>query len=104
MPVRDRLLGRLRSLRRLRWDTHANHFPRLKDYLLPGFDRAFSGLILDLESRGLLDETLVMWLSEHGRTPLIDSKPKGQGGITGPRVLGSLRRRWSGRRPGGRTN
>ncbi len=61
------------------WDTHANHFPRLKDYLLPGFDRAFSGLILDLESRGLLDETLVMWLSEHGRTPLIDSKPKGAG-------------------------
>src|SRR5207247_2033083 len=29
--------------------------------------------------RGLLDETLVMWLSEHGRTPRIDSKPKGAG-------------------------
>jgi uncharacterized protein (DUF1501 family) len=85
------------------WDTHANHFPRLKDYLLPGFDRAFSGLILDLESRGLLDETLVMWLSEHGRTPLIDSKPKGAGrhhwsraystafaggGVAGGRVVG----------------
>jgi hypothetical protein len=61
------------------WDTHANHFPRLKEYLLPGFDSAFSGLILDLEERGLLDETLVLWLSEHGRTPLIDSKPKGAG-------------------------
>jgi hypothetical protein len=61
------------------WDTHANHFPRLKDYLLPGFDLAYSGLLSDLETRGLLDETLVMWLSEHGRTPQIDNKPKGAG-------------------------
>jgi hypothetical protein len=61
------------------WDTHANHFPRLREYLLPGFDRAYPTLILDLEQRGLLDETLVLWLSEHGRTPLIDSKPKGAG-------------------------
>jgi hypothetical protein len=61
------------------WDTHANHFPRLKDYLLPGFDLAYSGLLSDLEARGLLDETLVMWLSEHGRTPQIDRKPKGAG-------------------------
>lgn len=61
------------------WDTHANHFPRLKDYLLPGMDLAYSALILDLEERGLLDETLVLWISEHGRTPKIDSKPKGAG-------------------------
>jgi hypothetical protein len=61
------------------WDTHANHFPRLREYLLPGFDRAYPTLILDLEQRGLLEETLVLWLSEHGRTPLIDSKPKGAG-------------------------
>ena len=61
------------------WDTHSNHYPRLKEYLLPGFDRAFPALIADLESRGLLDETLVLWLSEHGRTPRIDSKPKGAG-------------------------
>jgi hypothetical protein len=61
------------------WDTHANHFPRLKEYLLPGFDLAYSGLLNDLESRGLLDETLVLWMSEHGRTPQIDSKPKGAG-------------------------
>jgi hypothetical protein len=61
------------------WDTHNNHYPRLKEYLLPGFDRAYSGLILDLEARGLLDETLVIWMSEHGRTPRIDSKPKGAG-------------------------
>ncbi len=61
------------------WDTHANHYPRLKEYLLPGFDRAYSALLLDLEARGLLDETLVLWMSEHGRTPRIDSKPKGAG-------------------------
>lgn len=61
------------------WDTHANHYPRLKEYLLPGMDWALSGLVLDLESRGLLDETLVLWISEHGRTPQIDPKPKGAG-------------------------
>src|SRR5206468_9259802 len=61
------------------WDTHANHYPRLKEYLLPGFDLAYSGLLRDLAARGLLDETLVLWMSEHGRTPRIDSKPKGAG-------------------------
>jgi arylsulfatase A-like enzyme len=61
------------------WDTHNNHFPRLKEYLLPGFDLAYSGLIRDLESRGLLDDTLVLCLSEHGRTPQIDPKPQGAG-------------------------
>lgn len=61
------------------WDTHANHFPRLKQYLLPVFDQTYSTLILDLDERGLLDETLVVCVSEHGRTPQIDSKPKGAG-------------------------
>jgi len=51
------------------WDTHWNHHYRLKDRLLPGFDQGFSQLILDLESRGMLDDTLVVWMSEHGRTP-----------------------------------
>ena len=51
----------------------------LKDFLLPVFDQAFSALILDLEQRGLLDETLVLVLSEHGRTPEIDNKPRGAG-------------------------
>jgi hypothetical protein len=51
------------------WDTHVDHYPRMKNELLPGFDRAFSSLIRDLETRGLLDETLVVVLSEHGRTP-----------------------------------
>lgn len=61
------------------WDTHHNHYGRLKEFLLPVFDQAFSTLILDLEQRGLLDETLVLVISEHGRTPQIDSKPAGAG-------------------------
>ncbi|HZZ78966.1 MAG TPA: DUF1501 domain-containing protein [Gemmataceae bacterium] len=61
------------------WDTHANHYPRLKEYLLPGFDPAFASLIDDLRLRGLLDDTLVLCMSEHGRTPQIDSRPPGAG-------------------------
>lgn len=59
------------------WDTHSNHFPRLKNYLLPVFDQSYSALITDLEDHGLLDETLVLCTSEHGRTPQIDSNPVG---------------------------
>lgn len=59
------------------WDTHSNHFPRLRNYLLPVFDQSYSALISDLDDHGLLDETLVICTSEHGRTPQIDSKPAG---------------------------
>jgi hypothetical protein len=55
------------------WDTHWDHYPRMKDELLPGFDRAWAGLIADLDARGLLDETLVLCVSEHGRTPKIQN-------------------------------
>jgi hypothetical protein len=55
------------------WDTHWNHYPRMRNELCPGFDRAFSGLIEDLDARGMLDETLVLLLSEHGRTPKIQN-------------------------------
>ncbi len=51
------------------WDTHYQHYPRMKNELCPSFDRAYSGLIRDLEARGLLGETAVLCLSEHGRTP-----------------------------------
>jgi hypothetical protein len=61
------------------WDTHQYHYPRLKELLLPGFDLAYPALIRDLSSRGLLDETLVIWMSEHGRTPRLDSKKPGSG-------------------------
>lgn len=59
------------------WDTHANHFPRLKDYLLPVFDQTYPTLIKDLDQRGLLDDTLVLCLSEHGRTPKISNRKGG---------------------------
>jgi uncharacterized protein (DUF1501 family) len=59
------------------WDTHWNHYPRMVDQLLPPFDRAFSGLVLDLERRGMLDDTLVVVLSDHGRTPKLNSAPGG---------------------------
>jgi hypothetical protein len=72
------------------WDTHNNHFPRLKEYLLPGFDLAYSALIADLEARGLLDETLVLCLSEHGRTPQIDSRPRGAGRHHWSRVYSAI--------------
>ena len=59
------------------WDTHWEHYPRLKNELMPGFDLGFSGLIADLDQRGMLDETLVLVLSEHGRTPKISSAKGG---------------------------
>ena len=45
----------------------------MKNELMPGFDMALAGLIADLEQRGLLDDTLVLVLSEHGRTPRINN-------------------------------
>ena len=59
------------------WDTHFQHFDRLKNELCPGFNSAFSGLILDLEARGMLDDTLVLVLNEHGRTPQVSDVPGG---------------------------
>ena len=61
------------------WDTHFDHFTRLGDELLPGFDAAVSTLLIDLEERGLLDETLVLCLTEHGRTPKINKNTRGGG-------------------------
>ena len=59
------------------WDTHWDHFPRMKDELLPGLDRTLSGLLEDLDCRGMLDETLVVCLSEHGRTPKLSNERGG---------------------------
>ena len=54
------------------WDTHYNHFPRMRQELCPGLDQSWYGLVTDLDQRGLLDETLVVCTSEHGRTPQIN--------------------------------
>ncbi|MCE9531012.1 MAG: DUF1501 domain-containing protein [Planctomycetes bacterium] len=53
------------------WDTHQNAFRDLKGKLLPSLDRSLSGLLDDLEQRGLLDSTLVVMCGEMGRTPKI---------------------------------
>jgi hypothetical protein len=53
------------------WDTHQNNFPRLKDQLLPPADQALAALLDDMAARGLLDETLVIFGTEFGRTPQI---------------------------------
>ncbi len=66
------------------WDTHYNHFPRLKHGLCPIFDQVLPAFLDDMDQRGLLDETLVMVISEHGRTPSIAN------------VVGGGRDHWSG--------
>ncbi len=53
------------------WDTHQNAFRDLKGKLLPSLDRCLSGLLDDLEQRGLLDEVLVVMCGEMGRTPKV---------------------------------
>ncbi len=55
------------------WDHHDNIFPQLKGRL-PGFDTAFSALVEDLQTRGMLDETLVVYMTEYGRTPRVNAK------------------------------
>jgi len=61
------------------WDTHRQHFPLLKQSLLPYADRAFSALMEDLHERGLLDETLIVAMGEFGRTPRLGQITSGAG-------------------------
>jgi hypothetical protein len=55
------------------WDTHSKNFEQLKKGNLPMFDQAFDALVGDLDSRGLLDETLIVVSSDFGRTPRVNS-------------------------------
>lgn len=71
------------------WDTHWDHYSRMKNELAPGFDQGWYGLITDLDRRGLLDETVVVCTSEHGRTPQI-TKGSGGGRDHWARVYSSL--------------
>jgi hypothetical protein len=54
------------------WDTHANNFVQLKQANLPSLDQTYSALLDDLEQRGLLAETLVVMMSDFGRTPRVN--------------------------------
>lgn len=62
------------------WDTHVDHYNRLKKDLLPGFDPAFATLVRELDERGLLDETLVCVMNEMGRTPRFEGDGRGHWG------------------------
>jgi uncharacterized protein (DUF1501 family) len=83
------------------WDTHKDNFNTLKGDRLPQTDLAVSALLEDLEDRGLLGETLVLWTGDFGRTPKInkdvgrDHWPQCQtvllagGGVRGGVLVGS---------------
>ena len=62
------------------WDTHNRNFVDLKTRLCPPADQAFSALLEDLHQRGLLDETLVLWTGEMGRTPRVGQSVVGGAG------------------------
>jgi uncharacterized protein (DUF1501 family) len=55
------------------WDLHYRLFERMHERYCPIFDRAVPALLTDLESRGLLDSTLVLAMGEFGRSPQISS-------------------------------
>jgi uncharacterized protein (DUF1501 family) len=55
------------------WDTHKDNFNRLKQRLVPPMERAFVALLDDLQERGLLETTLVVWMGDFGRTPKINA-------------------------------
>lgn len=83
------------------WDTHAKNSERLKNALMPPMDQAYSALLEDLHQRGMLDETLVVWIGEFGRSPKINpsggrdhwghvfSGALAGGGVRGGAVFGS---------------
>ena len=82
------------------WDTHDDNFERVPE-LCRELDPGFATLLTDLESRGLLERTLVVWMGEFGRTPKINPQRKGRdhfpkawsavlagGGVKGGQVIG----------------
>jgi Protein of unknown function (DUF1501) len=83
------------------WDTHADNFNALSTRLLPQLDKGMSSLIADLDRRGLLDTTTIVWMGEFGRTPRInenagrDHWPRswsvvvGGGGMKNGQVIGA---------------
>jgi hypothetical protein len=55
------------------WDTHVHMRSRLKDELGPGLDSGLAALLEDLDARGMLDDTAIAVISEHGRTPVVQN-------------------------------
>ncbi len=83
------------------WDTHLLNFSEMKNRLLPSADRPIAALLEDLHNSGLLEDTLVVWNSEFGRTPRINknagrdhwgpcnSVVMAGGGVPGGQVFGA---------------
>jgi hypothetical protein len=69
------------SLYHASWDHHSNLDAELKHNCLMA-DQPVAALLKDLKQRGLLDSTLVVWLSEFGRTPLGENR-QGYKAVTG---------------------
>jgi uncharacterized protein (DUF1501 family) len=57
------------------WDAHSDLVGNHRTNCA-ATDRAAAALIIDLKRRGLLDETLVIWGGEFGRTPMVESNPQ----------------------------
>lgn len=82
------------------WDTHTDNFAGVKS-LCEQLDPAWATLMTDLKQRGMLNDTLVVWMGEFGRTPTINSNNGrdhwpgswsavlGGAGIKGGQVYGS---------------
>jgi hypothetical protein len=71
------------------WDTHQNNFDRVKT-LSATVDPAMSSLVSDLKDRGLLDETLVIWMGDFGRTPKIFTRGNTPGRNHYPRAWSTV--------------
>ena len=60
------------------WDTHGDNFNRLKNDLIPPADMALAAVLTDLRDRGMLEDTLVVWVGEFGRRPQITAANAGR--------------------------
>lgn len=54
------------------WDTHKDNFNSLQKRLVPPMEQAYAALLDDLQERGLLDSTLVVWMGDFGRSPVVN--------------------------------
>jgi len=83
------------------WDTHQDNWGKLKSTLLPPLDQGLSALLVGLEEKGLLEETVILMTGEFGRTPKINQRggrdhyPRAMfmvmagGGVKGGQVIGA---------------
>src|SRR5262249_55327834 len=80
------------------WDTHSQNFELVKQ-LSGVLDPAWATLMTDLKDRGLLDSTLIVWMGEFGRTPVLEGDGRNHwaqswttvlagGGIKGGQAVG----------------